>query len=127
MRAEMSKAMEKITVVLAPEQTRTRLLVLNGEHDIMKAILGPASQGHRRAVRTLLEGLSLWQQQTLSVVLHVDDPFDGHALGLCDALGFGERNLHYEVGIALPRTRRSIRGIGDFGDLRRVEVAAVVR
>jgi len=119
--------MQKITVVLAPEPTRARILVRRGEQDMMKAVLGPVGRAHATAARTLLEGLALWHQQPLDVVLCVDDLFDGHALGLCDALGFGERNVHYEVGLAqLPRRRRTIAGVGDFADLRRLELGEVL-
>lgn len=118
--------MGKITVILAPERSRTRILVRSGDCDMMKAVLGPIAQAHERAARTLLESLSLWQQQKLSVVLRVDDPFDGHALGLCDALGFGERSLHYNVGVALRPPRRALHGVGDFGDMRRLAIEEAV-
>jgi hypothetical protein len=118
--------MDSITVVVAPEPMRVRMLVRRGGRDMMKAVLGPVQTAHPRAVATLLEGLALWHQQCLGVVLCVDDPFDGCALGLCDALGFGARNVHYEVGIAqLGLHRRALTGIGDFSDLRRVDLAEV--
>jgi hypothetical protein len=74
---------------------------------------------HRRAATTLLEGLSLWHQQTLSVVWVADDPLAGSEMGLFDALGFGARTLHYEVGIAVRGGHRPKRlgGVGNFRDL----------
>ncbi|MEY2936166.1 MAG: hypothetical protein RL033_6915 [Pseudomonadota bacterium] len=93
-------------------------------------VLAPAAAMHRRAAATLLEGLSLWHQQPLSVVLYADTPDAGCAMGLFDALGFGERTLHYEVGLALRdgRRRRRLGGVADFRDLRqlglRVEVTS---
>ena len=118
--------MERITVVVAPEPTKVRLLARRGRHDLMKAVLGPAEQAHTRAAATLLEGLSLWHQQTLGVVLCVDEPLSGDTLGLCNALGFGERNVHYEVGLAPRGPRRTIPGVGDFGDLRQLGLWEVV-
>jgi len=115
--------MEPIVVTLAAEPERTRLLVTSSGQDLVKAVLGPARQAHRRAAATLLEGLALWQQTRLSVVLSADDQ-DGccDALGLCDALGFGESNLHYDVSVVVGarHRHRKLRGLGDFGDLRRL-------
>lgn len=88
----------------------------------MRAVLGPVAAMHRQAAATLLEGLSLWHQQALSVVLYADTPDAGCAMGLFDALGFGARNLHYEVGIAVRGGRRPRRlgGVADFRDLRQL-------
>lgn len=112
-----------ITVTIAPEPTRVRILATQSERDILKAVLAPASSIHPRAAATLLEGLSLWYHQTLSVVLCADDSADSYGMGLCDALGFGRQQLHFELGIAaVPRrrTRRAIAGLGDFRDLRQL-------
>lgn len=65
--------------------------------ELMRAILGPTSRMHPRAAATLLEGLALWQQQALSVVLYADVSADGCAVGLLDALGGGIRTLHYSA------------------------------
>jgi hypothetical protein len=119
---------ETITVTIAPELTQTRLLVVSGERDLVKAVLPPSYGAHPRAAATLLEGLSLWHQQRLSVVLYVDEPERSScALSLCDALGNGERNVHYEVGVAVrearrPGAARRIAGVGDFRDLRQLRL-----
>lgn len=120
--------MNRITVTLAPEATRVRLLAMGPEGEMMRAVLGPAATMHRRAAATLLEGLSLWHQQSLSVVLYADAPDAGCAMGLFDALGFGERTLHYEVGIAVRNGRRPRRlgGLADFRDLRQLGLHAEV-
>jgi hypothetical protein len=86
---------------------------------------------HPRAAATLLEGIALWHQRPLSVVLSADASDDGSALGLCDALGFG-RTLHYEVAVAMTegrgrRRRRDLRGLGDFRDLRQLALWEVTR
>ena len=115
---------DTITVTIAPEPDRVRILATTPTHDVLKAVLGPARAAHPRAAATLLEGLSLWHQRPLSVVLSADVLDDGSALGLCDALGFG-RALHYDVAVAVTehrgrRRRRELRGLGDFRDLRQL-------
>jgi len=115
-----------ITVTISPEPTRVRILATQCERDILKAVLAPASRIHPRAAATLLEGLALWYEQTLSVVLCADDSAGSYGMGLCDALGFGRSQLHFEVGIAvLPRRRsqRAISGLGDFRDLRQLSLS----
>jgi hypothetical protein len=118
--------LDKIVVTMAPERDRVRILARAGAQDLLKAVLGPAESTHPRAAATLLEGLSLWHQQALSVVLVAADPSDGSALRLCDGLGFGQRSVHFEVGIATrdrrARRRRVLSGLGDFRDLRQLSL-----
>lgn len=117
--------LDKITVTLAPEKQRVRILARTGTQDVLKAVLGPAQSTHPRAAATLLEGLALWHQQALSVVLVAADPSDSSALYLCDGLGLGQRSVHYEVGIATlgGRGRRhTLAGLGDFRDLRQLSL-----
>jgi hypothetical protein len=114
--------MERITVTLAPERERTRLLVMSGPDELLRGILGPPGEMHPGAAVSLLEGLSLWHQQPLSVVLCVTSRSGGFELGLCDGLGIGRRSLHYEVGIVVGedhRRPRRLGGPGDFRSLRR--------
>ena len=77
---------------------------------------------HARAAPTLLEGLALWFQHPLRVVLCVDDLSSGFDLSLEDGFGLGDKPLHYEVEVARLHAdrRRSLHmpGRGDFGDLR---------
>lgn len=115
-------------VRLSPEPTRTRLLVTQGSKDIGKVILPPAPSAHPRAAATLLEGLSLFLGERLSVVLCVDERSPSScALGLLDGLGYGERSVFYEVGVAARVSRadrRAARGLrlagSDFRDLRQL-------
>ncbi len=85
---------------------------------------------HPTAATTLLEGLSLWYQQPLAVVLCVGERSCGLELGLCDALGLGRRSVYYEVGIALDEARhrpRRLGGPGDFRALRRLSLLGGTR
>ena|SRR5436190_12636113 len=113
--------MMRITVAIAPEPSRTRILVAKGSTELMRAVLGPAGGTHPRAATTLLEGLSLWHQQALDVVLCVDEKSPGSDLHLCDELGFGGRSVYYDVGIAfdgIASRRQRCRGLGGLGDFR---------
>jgi len=116
--------MHPITITILPEASQTRILGTIDSQEILKAVLPPAQAAHPAAVRTLLEGLALWHQQRICVVLCADERDTGSsALGLLDALGFGEQCLHFEVAV-VPRNgrvhRRRIGGLGDFRELRRL-------
>jgi hypothetical protein len=88
-------------VRLSAEPTRTRVLITQGPMDIGKLMLPPPSSAHPRAMATLLEGLSLFAGERLSVALCVGERSDSSSsLGLLDALGFGERSPFYEIGVA---------------------------
>lgn len=122
--------METITLTIAPERDRTRLLMMCGPHEVLRGMLSPPAETHPRAAATLLEGLSLWYQRPLSVVLCVDSPSGSCGLDLCDALGFGRRTLYYEVGVAIRDHRRRaarLGGPGNFQELRRFAVGEVIR
>lgn len=123
--------MERLMVTLAAEPERVRMLVRTADRDVLKAVLGPAHRSHARAAATMLEGLALWHQCPLSVVVCADEAGHTSALELYDGLGLGARTLHYEVGVAYhPRrtTRQaSLRGLGDFRDLRQLVLPEVSR
>lgn len=117
-------------VRLSAEPTRTRVLITQGLTDIGKAVLPPSSTAHPRATAALLEGLSLFLNERLCVVLCVDEHSAScGSLGLLDALGYGERSVFYEVGVAARVSRADRRrgervarmpGVGDFRDLRQL-------
>ena len=118
-------------VRLSAEPTQTRLLMTQGPRDIGKVILPRAPSVHRRAAATLLEGLSLFLGERLSVVLCVDadERSPSCELALLDGLGYGERSIFYEVGVAVrlsPVERRAGRALhlsgSDFRDLRRLSL-----
>jgi hypothetical protein len=116
-------------VRLSAEPTQTRVLITQGSRDIGKAILPPSCSAHPRATATLLEGLSLYMNERLCVVLSVDEWSASSAtLGILDALGHGERSVFYEVAVAARLSRacrrkasRVLRLPGsDFRDLRQL-------
>jgi len=110
-------------VTVQPLERETRLLAMAGKDELMRAILGPATASHPRAAATLLEGLALWHQQALSVVLCADVEASSSATQMLDHLGYGARTVHYEVEVALLahlRRGRRVRGFGNFRDLRQL-------
>lgn len=78
---------------------------------------------HPRSAPTLLEGLALWLQRPLSVVLCAADEDDSSALGLSDGFGFGHQSVHYDVEVVNPAQR--LAGLGSFADLRRLRLRGV--
>jgi len=119
-----------LMVTMDPSPDGTRILVMDGRDEMMRAVLGPAEQTHPRAPATLLEGLALWHQRALAVAVCVDERANSSALHLYAGLGEGARNLHFEVAV-VPRERR-VRGrrlpcLGRFGDLRQLSLEGVLR
>jgi len=111
------------TVVLIPTTIRTRALVSHGPDELLRALLPPPSQvPHERAAIRFLEGLSLWLDTRLRVVLCVDAQAASFCLGLTDEMGRGVRSVYYEVEVrdrgARPRREQRIHGLGEFTDLR---------
>ena len=101
------------------------MLVTQGPDELLRAILPPPSSvHHERAAITLLQGLSLWLDAKLHVVLSVDDREAGFCLALTDEMGVGMRSVFFDVESHNPRARqrrgRRIRAIGDFTDLRQL-------
>jgi hypothetical protein len=113
--------MERIKVVLAPKVHETQLLVMQGEHEVLRARLGPPCQVHRMAAPLLLEGLSLWYQRPLSVVLCADEQASCCPVtrSLSNGLGFGDNTLSYVVEVMEPGRHRG-RLLGGLGDFRRL-------
>ena len=118
-------------VMIAPTTAQTRMLVRYGGHEVMRAMMPPPLLAHPRAANALLEGLSLWYQKRLSVVLCAGDQ-----AGSCSDLGLYDEpfdlpggSVYYEVGIAdlgPHRRRRRLGGPGDFRDLLRISHVEVL-
>lgn len=117
----------KYTVVIIPSATRTRVLLSHGSDELLRAILPPPSQlRHELAAIMFLQGLSLWLDAKLHVVLSVDAKEAGFCLALTDEMGLGIRSVFFDVEVRDRRARRRrgqrIRGIGDFADLRQLHL-----
>src|SRR6188768_1542747 len=111
--------MSSIRATVTASSRETRILVQDSIGDVLLARLGPLEFAHRYALRMLLEGIALWEQQTADVVLYADDSFDWHRVGLFDALGVARETALLKVELA-PGERRPLRpatrltGLGSF-------------
>lgn len=112
-------------VLLKPTPLGTRLLVMDGQDEILRGLLPPPDKTHHRAAPTLCEGLSLWLRRPLSVALVAIDPDGSSGLGLCEPLGFGATTLHYQVEILEPSRPRGLGGLGSFRDLRQLHLRGI--
>jgi hypothetical protein len=112
--------MPRPRLICKPSPKVTRLYLTWGETEMLRAALPPPGAQHPSAAPTLLEGLSLWLQRPLSVVLCADAEESSSALGLCDGFGIGHEILHYDVEVVDPK--RPHRGLGSFRDLRQLSL-----
>ena len=99
-----------------------KLLVTSPEgDDLIKARL-PIRPPHPRALLTLLEGIALFSGEPLYAVISAGEDRDAW-LGSeqwCEDLWPAESSLvHFDFAIPPPRPRRTLRGVGDFRDVRR--------
>ena len=106
------------------------MLLSHGPDELMRAVLPPPSQvRHERSTICFLEGLSMWLDAKLHVVLSVDAREAGFCLGLTNELGLGMHSVFFEVEVHDRRARRRrgqrIRGIGDFADLRQLHLLRI--
>jgi hypothetical protein len=113
---------QETRLTIIPGRRETRLLMTEGEDDLLLARLAPVHEvRHSCAAPMLLEALSLWQARPVRVVISADAEDWLYHLGLADGLGVGMSNAHYAVEVVQrerPRGRR-LRGLGDFRDARR--------
>jgi hypothetical protein len=99
-----------------------KLLVTSPEgDDRIKARL-PIRPPHPRALLTLLEGVALFSGEPLYAVISAGEHRDAW-LGSeqwCEDLWPAESQLvRFDFAIAPPRPHRTLRGVGDFRDVRR--------
>ena len=99
--------MERFTVAMFPTRKQTRVILSQGERVLLRATLpAPTSLRHERAVTTWLEGLALWLDTRLYVVLCADASHASFCLGLTDELGRGMGSIFFTVEVAHPEPRR---------------------
>jgi hypothetical protein len=113
--------MADLVLTLHPTSWQTRLLLMDGDDECLKAILPPALSAHPQAAHTLLDGLSLWFQRRVCVVSSVDDEERTSALGLSDGFAIGKQTAHYAVRVFDPQRRgRRLAVAGSFRELRQL-------
>lgn len=120
--------LRRMVVTVDASPYATRMLAMDGDDEVLRAVLGPATHSHPRAAATLLEGLALWHQRPLTVAVCVDERESSSALHLYGGLGDGSRNLHFDVAIVprgCRRRGRRLPGLGRFGDLRQLSLQGV--
>lgn len=116
--------MDQIRATITERGGWTRILVQHGHSDLMIAKLGPLCNAHRYALHSLIEGIALWFQERVHVVLYVDEQL-GFYHELLDELGLGIETLHFRVDVVplqstSPRHRgERLRGLGSFASERR--------
>lgn len=120
--------MAPYTLTLSLSQTRSRLLLQEGPDEILKAYLpGCHSMRHPKALLNWLEGLALWLNQPLLVVVSAIDLDAISFLGLTDDFGNPCKNLFFTVRVVEKVERRPgkrVKGIGNFTDLRQLRLSA---
>ena len=120
-RSRKAKSMSDVTVILSPEPAQTRILTTIYDNEVLKAALPEIERAHPRALPTLLEGLALWTQRRLSVVLVADEAATSSCGATFEVLA-ETPSLHYEVGVAVRDRRRRLRqtigGVASFRDLQ---------
>jgi hypothetical protein len=114
---------ESITVMIAPQTSRLRLLAHSGSERLLQAQLTPMSPWALRAVPALLQGLCDCQTKPLCVVLCADES------GTCtvsDAFYMlGQQSAsHWPIGLAVvPRSHHRVTDWDrQFQDLRALHV-----
>ena len=114
---------ERLVMTLKPDVLETRVLMTRGRDEVLRGVLPPPSRMHCRAAPTLVEAMALWYQKQLSVVLYADVSEERFAMHLSDGLGFGVKNVHYDVTVLIPGDRhrgRRLGGKGKFSELRQL-------
>jgi hypothetical protein len=115
-------------VTLVPTETSTRVLVMQGQDEVLRAVLPPFSQvKHEQGVARFLEALSLWFDQRVCVALCAGPSESSFRLGLVDELYAGARSVFYAVEPVPREARRPgrrVRGLGDFTEERQLWLCA---
>ncbi len=116
--------MDPYTVAVVRTRTRTRLLLIYGPDELLRAALPPGARPpHEQSLVPFLTGLALWLDERLRVVLCADAKDAGFCLGLTDELGGGTRSLYFDVEVTPRRAlAQGVRlgGVGNFRSLHQL-------
>lgn len=122
-----SEPMEPYTLLMMPSRQHTRLMLLRGRSEQLRAVLPPLTHVRQpRAVMALMEALALWADTRLRVVLCANATASTYWLGLTDARGCGARSVFYEVQVVAPQDKQraaQVHAFGDFEDLQQLSMA----
>jgi hypothetical protein len=101
--------------------SRVLLVLTEGKEELLRASLSlPVHPLQDKPLPAVLEGLALWLETTLLVVLSADEPSDGFFLGLTDERGGGHRTPYYDVTVVeRPRTVSTLKAAA-FKDVRQL-------
>jgi hypothetical protein len=123
--------MSQYTVTMSLSGTRTRILVTDGDDELMRAVLPATRQvRHPRAALMLLEGLALWLDRPPRIAVSAADLDGTSFFGLTDDFGNPQQSVYYSVEVVeRPVRRRSkgLGGVGDFRDLRQLSLIGGAR
>jgi hypothetical protein len=112
--------MQEVLLKIIAQRASTRLEIGERRKPVLKAVLPSVTIADRHAARTLLQGLALWYQSRVCVVLCVDEQQScSETLQLYEDIGGVEQTLYYEV-VVVPREGRGaglIRGTDGFRGL----------
>ena len=90
----------KAWVMMTANAKKTRLVVTAGEKVVLRASLPPLTKvAHERAAKVLLEALSLWLDEELSVALCADDEVNCFRFDLADEMGVGAHTVYYAIEV----------------------------
>jgi hypothetical protein len=119
--------MEPSTVLMMPWRQHTRLRVLQGASEQLRAVVPPLTHVRQpRAVTTRWEALALWTDTRVRVVLCASATASTYGLGLTDARGRGARSVFYQVQEVAPQDKRraaQVHAFGDFEDMQQLSMA----
>lgn len=108
--------MDPYLLLVVVSTTQTRLMLTHGPQELLRAVLPPLTHiPNAQAVVTLVQGLALWVDRPLSVVLCANASGTTYWLGLTDARGCGARSLFYEVQLVQPTDKRNAGRVHAFG------------
>ena len=117
-------------MVVSPESTGTRVVVTDRNEVRLKARLS-CPPAHPRALSWLIEAAALWPGGGGPAVLWAGGPPPTHAASFrADWFpDFGGPLYSLEVvdGARAPRVRDSLRGLGDFRDLKQLRIEDALR
>ncbi len=108
--------MSRLTVLMKPTKSSTRVLARIANIDLLKANL-PSPRKNTHAAALLLESLAKWYGQPAFTVVYADGWEYSSGLDLCDGFGFGTKTEYFDVEIHNLKQRYRL---GPFADLRRL-------